>query len=311
VSFTDVLRRLFLIPPTLLGVLTITFFLLQIIPGNPVERMVGERGITMEQKANLIKQYGLDRPVWERFSIYLNNLAHGNFGTIPGTGRSVLTEFMDRLPNTVKLALAAFMLSVLIGLPAGIISGYKPGSMTDILLRGLSTLCQSTPVFWFGLAVMYLFAYKFRIFPPSGSGNGDLRYLILPALTLGVRPAAFLQRIVRSSLLEVMNLDYIRTARAKGLSEFSVLIIHGLRNAIVPVVTLMAVDFGLLLSGSVITESVFHYRGIGSFILYGIQNRIYSVVLLTTLFTTALFMAINLLTDIFYVIANPRLRNAG
>jgi len=308
VNLTDILKRIFIIPPTLVGVLAITFFLLQIIPGNPVERMAGERGVTAEQKLELTKQYGLDKPVMERFFLYLSNLSQGKFGTIPGTGRSVLEEFLDRLPNTIKLALAAFMLSVFIGLPSGIICGYKPGSTIDIIFRSISTIFQATPVFWFGLAAMYIMAYKFRLFPPSGSGNGEIKYLILPAITLGIRPAAFLQRIVRSSLLEVMNLDYIRTARAKGLSETVVLIIHGLRNAIIPVVTLMAVDLGLLLSGSVITESVFHYRGIGSFILYGIQNRIYTIVLLTTLFTTVLFMIVNLLTDIFYIFANPKLQ---
>ena len=309
-SFTDVIRRLFLIPPTLLGVLAITFFLLQIIPGNPVERMVGERGVSEAQKMLLIKQYGLDKPIYQRFGLYMYKLFHGDFGTIPGTGRSVLEEFTDRLPNTIKLATAAFLLSVIIGIPSGIASGYRPGSYLDFMLRGISTICQSTPVFWFGLALMYVLAYSVRLFPPSGSGNGNIEYLVLPALTLGIRPAAFLHRIVRSSLLEVLSQDYIRTARAKGLRESRVLIFHGLRNAMVPVVTMMAVDLGLLLSGSVITESVFHYRGIGSFILYGIQNRIYSVVLLTTLFTTGLFMGVNLLTDVFYVIANPRLRES-
>ena len=301
-----IIKRLLSLPPTLLGVLILTFFLLQVIPGNPVERMLGERGATEAVKNRLMEQYGLNRPLHERFSIYLYRLLNGDFGTMPGTGRPVLTEFLSRLPNTLRLAFSAFLISLLIGIPMGIISGLKPGSKIDLFCRSISTLCQSTPVFWFGLFAMYLFAYTFRLFPPSGHGQGSLMHLALPSLTLGLRPAAFLQRIVRSSLLEVMGQDYIRTARVKGLSEFLVIGRHALWNAAIPIVTVLAVDLGSLLSGSVITESIFRYRGIGSFILFGIRNRIYSVVLLSSLFTTALFVSVNLFSDILYSFLDPR-----
>ena len=304
-------RRLIVLPPTLLGVLLLTFVLLQVIPGNPVDRMLGERGATAETKARLMAHYGLDRPIHQRFGLYLHRLSKGDFGQLPGTGRSVLSEFLSRLPNTIRLALAAFLLSLCIGIPTGIASGLRPGGRLDIACRTASTLCQSTPVFWFGLAMMYLFAYKLPILPPSGDGQGSLSHLLLPAITLGVRPAAFLQRIVRSSLLDVMGQDYIRTARAKGLGEWIVIGRHALWNAAIPIVTVVAVDLGSLLSGSVITETIFRYRGVGSFIMYGIRNRIYSVVLLASLFTTALFIIVNLVTDILYAVADPRLREGG
>jgi len=296
------------VPPTLFGVLLVTFLLLQVIPGNPVERMLGERGATAEQRARLMEQYGLDRPVHERFLRYCSRLVHGEFGEIPGTGRPVADEFLERLPNTLRLALAAFVLSLALGIPTGILSGVYPNGRLDLACRTISTLCQSTPVFWFGLMMMYVFAYRIPLLPPSGDGQGALSHLVLPAVTLGVRPAAFLQRIVRSSLLDVLGQDYIRTARAKGLGEMLVIGRHALWNAAIPIVTVIAVDLGSLLSGSVITESIFGYRGVGSFIMYGIRNRIYPVVLLSALFTTALFIFVNLLTDVSYSILDPRLR---
>ena len=306
-----VARRLLALPPTLAGVLVVTFILLQVIPGNPVDRLVGERGADPVVRERLRVAYGLDQPLPVRFGLYCRSLARGDFGTIPGTGRPVVDEFLDRLPNTLRLAMTAFLISLVVGVPTGILSALRPGTWLDAGIRTISTLCQATPVFWFGLMIMYVVALRLRLLPPSGDGSGSLAHLILPAVTLGLRPAAFLQRVVRSSLLEVLGQDYIRTARAKGLAETAVVIRHGLRNAAIPVVTVIGVDLGSLLSGSVITESIFQYRGLGSFILYGIQNRIYSIVMLSALSATLLFIIVNAATDVLYTLIDPRVQESA
>ncbi|MBI2942581.1 MAG: ABC transporter permease [Candidatus Wallbacteria bacterium] len=302
-----VVRRLLLAVPLLLGILFLTFFLMQLVPGSPVERLLGERGGTPEERARLMREYNFDRPWWEQFGLYVARLARGDLGTsvnqVP-----IAAEIADRFPNTCILALTSVALATALGLLTGVLSAVKPGSWTDHACRFVAVFGLSTPVFWFGLMLMLFFALKLRWLPSSSDTPSLAVNLILPSITLGLRPAAFIQRVTRSTLMDILRTDFIRTARAKGLSEWTVVLGHALRNALLPIVTLIGLDLGSLLSGSLITETIFNFRGIGLYALKGIQDRDPNVVMATVLLSSFLFLLANLIVDVLYAVLDPRVR---
>lgn len=300
-------RRILLLVPILLGILFLTFFFLQVIPGSPAERLLGERGATADELARLRARLGLDDPLLVQFGRYLRNLSSGEFGRIYGSNEDVGAELLRRLPNTLRLAFAAMLVASIVGIGSGVLAALYRGTWIDGASRVLAVFGMSTPIFWFGILLILVVAYHLAWLPAGG--DGTWAHLLLPALTLGLRPAAFIQRLTRSSLLEVLNKDFILTARAKGLPERLVLIRHALRNALVPVVTVIGMDLGSFLSGSVITETIFQYPGLGQYILFGIRNRQYEVVLATVLVTATVFVLANLVVDLTYAFLDPRIRD--
>ncbi|MBI4870142.1 MAG: ABC transporter permease [Candidatus Riflebacteria bacterium] len=301
-------RRLLVTIPLMLGILFVTFFLMQMVPGNPVDRMLGERGGTPEERARLIRELGLDRPWYVRFGDYVLDLARGDPGRTLLSREKIADEIADRFPNTCILAITSLALATVLGLAAGILSAVYPGRLIDHGCRLISIFGLSTPVFWFGLMLMLFFALHLRWLPSSSDTPWLALNLVLPSITLGLRPAAFIQRVTRSELMDILRSDYIRTARAKGLPERVVILRHALRNAMVPIVTLIGLDLGSLLSVSVITERIFNFRGIGLYALEGIQNRDYAVVMATVLLTSFLFLIANLVVDVLYALLDPRIR---
>jgi peptide/nickel transport system permease protein len=324
-----VVRRIAMLIPILFGVLLITFVLMQAIPGSPVERLVGQAA-TEEEKQRIEKSLGLDKPKYVQFAVYMRNLARLDLGKSFGTKEDIGKEMVSRLPNTIRLATFSMLIASALGIAAGVISAVWTGRWPDHLVRVISIFGLSTPVFWFGLMLVLVFARWLQWLPPSGDGGArfsllflpgfkpeagfpwfDFKgylYLILPALTLGLRPAAFIGRIMRSQMLEVLSMDYVRTARAKGLAPWPVVVKHAMSNALIPVVTMIGVDIGALLAGSVITETVFSYRGLGTYTLEGIRNREHAIVMGTVLLTSVLFVIANLVVDIVCGYLDPRLR---
>lgn len=302
-----ILKRLLLFIPTLLGVTIITFFLMKAVPGDPAAGMVGERA-PKEVVEKIRKDLGEDRPLLLQYASYIGLILKGELGRSYYTNRKVAEDIAEKLPNTFKLALAATLLSTVAGIVLGVISAVFRDSFLGKAASIIALWGISLPVFWVGLVLMLLFALILHWLPPSGMGNGSLVYLILPASTLGIHSAAYISRITRSSMLEVLSKPYIETARAKGLSEFRVIMKHALRNALIPIVTLIGIDFGSYLNGSVLTETIFGWDGIGRYALDGIMKRDYPIIMGTVLVGSVVFVAINLLVDISYSYLDPRIR---
>jgi ABC-type dipeptide/oligopeptide/nickel transport system permease component len=293
--------------PVLWGVVTLTFFLSRMVPGDPADAMAGQRA-TEEQRQAIRVKYGFDRPILVQYGLYLVRLAQGDLGISYDSHRPVTTIIAERFPYTFKLAFSAMVLATILGLLTGLISALMPNSWIDRTAMMLSLLGISTPVFWLGLLMMYFVSIKLQWLPPSGFGNGSLRYLVLPAIALGTQSVAFLARMTRTSMLEVLSEDYITTARAKGMSPVWVIGKHGLANAIIPVLTIIGLDFASYLSGSVLTETVFSWPGLGRHIVTAIAQRDYPVINGTVLFFAMIFILINLLVDILYAYLDPRIR---
>lgn len=291
--------------PVILGVITITFILMYIIPGDPVMSMVGER-FDEETVTRLRSELHLDDPMPLQFIRYLSNVLRGDLGKSFITGRSVASEIALKFPNTMILALGAMLIAIVFGVTIGIISSLKPGSLLDKGSMILALAGISAPVFWVGLMLMLIFGVWLKWLPPTGYGG--LKYLILPALALGTRSAAYLARLTRATMLEVMNQDYIRTARAKGLPEWMVVLKHALPNTLVPIITVIGTDFGSYLSGAVLTESIFGWPGIGRFALEAILKRDFPVIQGTVLFMAIIFILANLIVDLLYGLIDPRIR---
>lgn len=303
-------RRVLATIPVLWGIVTITFVLVYVLPGDPVLGMVGERTdeATIER---LRKELGLDRPLIIQYGRYLFKIVQGDLGRSYYTHRRVSEVIAEKFPNTLYLAVSAMVVASLMGISIGLLSAVRPDSIWDRTAMVLAVLGISTPVFWLGLLLIFVFSISLGWLPPSGMGRGDLAHLILPALTLGVRSAAFIARLTRSAMLEVLRQDYIRTARAKGLSETMVIFKHGLRNAFIPVITLIGLDFGSYLNGSVLTETVFGWPGLGRYaIMEGVMKRDLPVVMGTVLFGALVFVFINLVVDLLYHYLDPRIRKA-
>jgi ABC-type dipeptide/oligopeptide/nickel transport system permease component len=297
-------RRLLMTLPTLFGVLVVAFLLLNVVPGDPVAAMVGERADSATI-ARLRAELRLDDPLPSQFGHYVWGVVRGDLGRSYITQRSIVRDLAERFPKTVELALAAMLLAALSGITLGVLSAVRPGGVVDRLAMLLSYLGVSFPVYWVGLLLILLFAVALQWLPPSGSGG--LAYLVLPALTLGMRSIAFLARMTRAAMLDVLSSDFIRTARAKGLPERAVVLRHGFRNALIPVITVLGLETGNYLTGSILTETIFGWPGLGRYVLTAIEKRDLPAIQGSILFLSVVFVAVNLVTDLLYAKADPRI----
>ena len=300
---TFLARRLALAVPTLAGVLVVVFLLLYVAPGDPVQEMVGERA-DPETIARLRKELRLDEPLAAQFTHYAGGVVRGDLGRSYITGRPIVQDIRERFPKTLLLAGAAMLLAACLGITVGVLSARHPGGWTDRLALGATYLGISFPVYWVGLILILVFAVMLRWLPPSG--YGQLKYLVLPALALGSRSIAFLARVTRGAMLEVLGSDFVRTARAKGLRERVVVVRHALRNALIPVITVLGLDFGYYLTGSILTETIFSWPGLGRYVVNAIARRDLPAIQGTILFLSVVFVLVNLLTDVAYAKADPR-----
>jgi ABC-type dipeptide/oligopeptide/nickel transport system permease component len=302
---TYLIKRILHTIPVIFGVIVFTFILMYVVPGDPVLSMVGERydEATIQR---LRDNLHLDDPLWKQFGNYVGNLLKGDLGNSFITMRPVANDLMDKFPFTLLLAFSAMIVSIVVGLAVGIISSLKPNSLLDRGTMLLALTGISAPVFWVGLLLILIVGVNLKWLPPTGYGG--VEYLILPAIALGTRSAAFLARVTRSTMLDVLQQDYIRTARAKGLPEWKVVLKHAFPNTLIPIITIIGVDFGSYLSGAVLTESIFGWPGIGRFALDAILKRDFPVIQGTVLFTAMMFIFANLIVDLLYGVVDPKVR---
>ena len=302
------MSRLLGFASVIFGVLVLTFLLIHLVPGDPVEVMLGESASVTDREA-LREQLGLNQPLIVQFGQYLNNLAHGDLGQSIHTKTPIIELFKTRYPASIKLAILSLVIGVAIGVPLGVYAALKAGHWQDLLVTIVSVRLSAMPVFWLGPMLMLLFAVWLGWLPVSGMDEPTS--IILPALTLGFGLSAILTRMTRTSLLEVLNDDFIRTARAKGLSERTVIFRHALRAALLPIVTIVGLQMGSLLAGTVITETIFSWDGIGRLLVESIEKRDYPVTQACVLAIALSYVVINLLTDITYRVVDPRMRSTN
>jgi ABC-type dipeptide/oligopeptide/nickel transport system permease component len=302
-----VIRRILLVIPVLFGVTLVTFVMMYVVPGDPVLSMVGER-YDQETIESLRAELHLNDPLPVQYLRYIWGVVRGDLGRSFITRRPVLESILEKFPNTLRLAFSAMVVATLVGLVVGIISAVKPYSIWDRLSMTVCLAGISVPVFWVGLILILIVAVQLRLLPPSGFGGGNIKYLILPAITLGTRSSAFIARMTRANMLEVIHEDYIRTARSKGLREFWVINKHALRNVLIPIITVLGMDFGSYLSGSVLTESIFGWPGLGRYTLLAILKRDFPVIQGAVLFMAVIFVTVNLAVDLLYSVLDPRIR---
>ena len=300
-----ILRRLLHIIPVLFGVTLLTFSMLHLIPGDPAQILAGPDASASDIMA-LRQQMGLDRPLAVQYVGYLEGLAQGDLGRSMSTRRPVLEELMDRFPNTLILAVAGVGVAVLLGIPIGVFAAIRARTMVDHAAMVLALLGISAPAFWLGFILMMVFSVHLGWFPSAGYRSWG--HLVLPAFTLGTGAMAIVARMTRSSLLEVLNQDYVRTARAKGLHEMLVIAKHALRNALIPTTTVVGLSFGSLLGGAVLTEMVFAWPGLGRLIVYSIGIRDLPVIQGAVLLLALTFVLVNLGVDLLYGLIDPRVR---
>ncbi|MEO8417851.1 MAG: nickel ABC transporter permease [Methylophilaceae bacterium] len=302
------LKRLLAVIPVVFGVLLLTFLLVHLVPGDPVEVMLGESAIAAD-RAQLRADLGLDQPLAVQFGDYLNKLAHGDFGRSIHSSQPISALLAERVPATAKLALTALLIALCIGLPLGIIAALKAGRWPDGFATMLSLTLSAMPHFWLGPLLMLVFALWLGWLPVSGMESATA--IVLPALTLGFGLAAILTRMTRASLLEVLHEDFVRTARAKGLPERTVILRHALRAALLPIVTVVGLQLGSLLAGAVITETVFSWNGVGLLLVESIEKRDYPVTQACVLVIALVYVLVNLLTDLAYTRLDPRIKLAA
>jgi len=300
-----IFRRLAFFTPILLGVSIVVFTIMHLTPGDPAEILLGTEA-SQAQIEQFRSNLGLDKPVYVQYLIFLKNALAGDLGRSLRTGNPVTEEILSRFPATLTLASAGLLLAVVIGFPLGLIAALRQNTLTDALASFFALFGFSIPNFWAGLMLMLLFSIIIPVLPSSG--YGDLRHLILPALTLGIQIVAVIARMTRSSVLEVIRQDYIRTARAKGIPSAFVLSHHVIRNALIPVVTIAGLYFGLLLGGVVVTETVFSYPGIGRLLIDAIRAHDFPLIQGGVLFFGICICAVNLVVDIIYAFLDPRIR---
>lgn len=300
-----IIKRILIAIPVLIGVMLIIFLLLNVVPGDPITLMMREH-IKPDLIERMREQMGLDDPVMVRFITYLTKALQGDFGISYKLNRNVTDLIVNAFPHTLRLSIFAALIAWIIGIPAGILSAIKQNTFIDRFFMSFSLMGVSMPVFWAALMLQYVFAFKLRLLPVSGYETW--KHLLMPAIVLGWSSAGTIARLTRSSLLEIMKNDFVRTARAKGLRETTVVVGHALKNAMLPVVTMMAIQVASLLSGAVITESVFGIPGIGRLAVNSIQNRDMPLLQGTVVFTTILIIAGNLIADILYSVIDPRIR---
>ncbi len=330
------LKRVALTIPTFVALMFLTFVAIRLVPGDPVEVRVGERGISPERLAYFRHELGLDQPVWKQFLDYMWQLLHGDFGTSLASNAKVASEFAALFPATVELALCAMLFATLIGIPAGALAAVKRGSFYDQTLMAASVTGFSMPIFWWGLLLIMFVAERWGLTPVSGridlikyyfepvtgfmlidawlSGQKGavldaLHHLVLPAIVLGTVPLAVIARMTRSSMLEVLSEDYVRTARAKGLSPLSVIGLHALRNALIPVVTVIGLSVGSLMAGAVLTETIFSWPGVGKWLIESIGRRDYPALQGGVMLVSAVVITVNLAVDVLYGLINPQIRH--
>ena len=328
------LKRAALTLPTFVALMFVTFTMIRLVPGDPIEVRRGERGISLERLAELRHEMGLDQPVWKQFLDYVWALLHGDFGTSIVSKTPITTEFFTLFPATVELTLCAMLFAVIIAVPAGVIAAAKRGSFYDQSMMGIALVGYSMPLFWWGLMLILLMSNTLHLTPVSGrvdlikyyypsvtgfflidsllSGQKGafmdvVRHLILPTIVLGTIPLGAIARMTRSAMLEVLEEDYVRTARAKGLSTFRVVGLHALRNALIPVVTMIGVQLSFLLAGAVLTENIFSWPGIGKWLIESISRRDYPALQGGIMLVACLVIALNFIMDAVYALINPRI----
>jgi dipeptide transport system permease protein len=330
-----ILRQVLLTIPTFIGVTLLAFVMIRIVPGDPVQIMSGDRGLSPQVYAERMAALGLDRPMWEQYVDYITKMAHGDLGRSLYTKEPVLSEFLSRFPATLELAGASILFAVLIGLPLGMIAAVRRKSMTDYSVMTVALTGYSMPVFWWALILVLLFSMTLGWTPVSGRigliyffqpvtgfvlidtlilGEYDafwsaLRHLALPAIALGTIPMAVIARMTRSAMLEVLQEDYVRTARAKGLSPFRVVAVHALRNALIPVVTVIGLQVSTLFSGAVLTETIFSWPGIGKWLIEALSRRDYPILQGALMLIATTTILVNLLMTLTYGVINPRIRH--
>lgn len=329
-----ILQKLALIVPTIIGITIASFAFIRLLPGDPILAMAGQHGVTPERYEILKEQLGFNLPIWQQYFNYVGGILQGNFGVSLATKRPVIEEFLTLFPATVELALFAMLIAVALGIPAGIFAAVKRGSWFDQITMGVALAGYSMPIFWWGLLLIIFFSGYLGWTPVSGrialnfffprvtgfmlidsliAGKPDafvsaLRHLILPAIVLGTIPLAVIARQTRSAMLEVLGEDYVRTARAKGLEPRRVVGVHAFRNALIPVVTTIGLQVGLLMGGAILTETIFSWPGIGKWMIDSISKRDYVSVQSGLLLIGLIVMAVNLVVDILYAVINPRIR---
>ncbi|WP_108661664.1 ABC transporter permease subunit [Acuticoccus kandeliae] len=327
--------RLGLIIPTFVGITLVAFAFVRVLPGDPVLLLAGERGMNPERYQQLQVQFGYDRPLWEQYFHYVAGLLQGDFGHSISTKRPVLQEFFTLFPATLELGICAILFAVILGLPAGILAAVKRGSIFDQATMGVALTGYSMPIFWWGLLLIILFSGILGWTPVSGrislmyffptvtgfmtidallSGEpgafgSAVKHLILPTIVLGTIPLAVIARQTRSAMLEVLAEDYVRTARAKGLAPSRVIGLHALRNAMIPVITTIGLQVGVLMAGAILTETIFSWPGIGKWMVDSISRRDYPVVQGGLVLIAGIVMVVNLVVDVLYGLINPRIRH--
>ncbi|MCA1376126.1 ABC transporter permease [Bradyrhizobium yuanmingense] len=302
------IRRVLQTIPTVLAVVLLVFVLFSVVPGSIVSSMSDDSDPQVELRMK--KQLGLDQPVYMRFGTYIAGLATGDFGTSFRTREPVTTMIAKRAWPTLQLIFASMAFAILLGVPLGFVAALRPGSLVDTVSMMLAVSGLSLAKFWLGLLLMYLFALKLGWLPSFGYGDGSLKYLILPAVTLGVSPMALLARTTRAAVLEIMTADFVRTARSKGMSETRVVKWHVMRNALVLILTTMGLQFGALMGQAVVVEKLFSWPGIGSLLVDSVLQRDIPAVQGSILVVVMFFLAINLLIDMLYGVIDPRIRYA-
>jgi peptide/nickel transport system permease protein len=327
------IRRGLTIVPVLLGVSVLVFSFIHLIPGDPALTMLGERA-TPEKVAEVRVRLGLDRPIWQQYLLYIGKALQGDLGVSIIRGDPVASDLLRRFPATVELAMAAIVVAVAVGIPVGVASAVRRNSLLDSLARLGALTGVSMPIFWLGLVLAWFFGVQLRVLPTgfrlsSGTAfvpwtnfvildalvQGDwatlsdaIRHLILPALALATIPLAVIARMTRASMLEVLSREYIRTAEAKGLSPRVVILRHALRNALLPVLTVVGLQVGRLLAGAILTETIFSWPGIGLWVYESIESRDYAIVQGVSLFIAVIVVGVNLLTDVLYAAVDPRIK---
>ena len=328
-------RRILLVIPTFLGIIALTFFMIRLAPGDPILLIAGEHGVSAERYAELEIQFGFDRPIVIQFLDYLWQVLNGNLGISVVTQNAVLDEFGSLFPATLELALCAMLLAVLVAIPAGVVAAVRRNTVVDHSITTLSLVGYSMPIFWWALLLILLFSVNLGWLPVAGRISfihdiesitgfmlidtllaedrgafiSAVQHLVLPTIVLATIPIAVITRMTRSSMLEVLRQDYIRTARAKGVPEYRVIFTHALRNALIPVVTVIGLQISILMTGAILTETIFSWPGIGKWLLEAVYRRDYPVVQGGVLLISGLIILVNILVDLVYVIVNPRLRH--
>jgi ABC-type dipeptide/oligopeptide/nickel transport system permease component len=299
------IRRVLLFIPTLLVAVTLVFVIFRLVPGDPAQLAAGESA-PQSVVETIRRDMGLDKPIWVQYLNYLRDLSRGDLGTSRVYHQGVLDELLNRLPATMMLAGAAMLIALVIGVTTGVLSAVRPGSWVDYLSMVTAVAGVSMPSFWLGLMLIILFSVRFDIFPVAGFSSP--MSIVLPAVTLAANQLAVLARITRSSMLGVLGQDYVRTARAKGLKERLVILRHGLRNALIPTVTIAGMQLGYLLGGSLVVETVFAWPGLGRLMIDSIQQRDYTMIQAIVILFAAMMLVINLAVDVLYGLLDPRVR---